>query len=426
MAALRDELGRFRSPTLEERSLRPADDADTPNPNAPGVPPASVGPGDYTPGDPDGLVIVDEGPGRPLPPLFHASPWDGWPAEWEMPILGPVENMVDVAWMALDLNASVFASMPPYLVGASPNLPDEWIDNPDPDQYESWATLAHELMWDFQLGEAFVVATARYGNGWPARFHLAPQWTVNVEFDGNGRRRYSIGNEELDPADVLHIRYRSTVDNARGTGPLDACGARLIAARVLLRYLTQFVQGGAVPSSVLESDEDVTAKQASDVQAQWINARMSRLGLPAVVGGGLKWKPTQTDPLSSALAELAAYTEAKIVVGLGVPPFLLGLPSGGDSMTYSNVSSVYDFHWRGGLRPKAQRIMLALSQWLTPRGTAIEVNRDEYVRPGPLERAQTEEIYLRTGVLDVDEVREMERFGVASRTTGTDVSGVFK
>jgi HK97 family phage portal protein len=224
----------------------------------------------------------------------------------------------------------------------------------------------------------------------------------------------------------LHIRYKSTVDNARGTGPLDASGARLVAARVLLRYLTQFVEGGAVPSSVLESEEDVTAKQANDLHTQWINARMSKLGLPAVLGGGVRWKPTQTDPLSSALAELAAYTEAKIVVGLGVPPFLLGLPSGGDSMTYSNVSSVYDFHWRGGLRPKAQRIMLALSQWLTPRGTAIEVNRDEYVRPGPLERAQTEEIYLRTGVLDVDEVREMERFGVASRTTGTSVSGVLK
>jgi HK97 family phage portal protein len=426
MTVVRDELGRFRSPSLEERSLRPADDADVPNTNPPGVPPASVGGADYTPGDPAGLVIVDEGVGQALPPLFHASPWDGWPAEWEMPILGPVENMVDVAWMALDLNASVFASMPPYLVNASPNLPNEWLDNPDPDQYTSWATFAHELMWDFQLGEALVIATARYANGWPARFHLAPPWTVNVDLDGTGRRAYTIGGVALDPADVLHIRYRSTVDNARGSGPLDACGARLIAARVLLRYLTQFVQGGAIPSSVLESAEDVTAKQANDLHTQWINARMSKLGLPAVLGGGVTWKPTQANPLSSALTELAAYTEAKIVVGLGVPPFLLGLPSGGDSMTYSNVSSVYDFHWRGGLRPKAQRIMLALSQWLTPRGTSIEVNRDEYVRPGPLERAQTEEIYLRTGVLDVEEVREMERFGVASRTTGTEVSGVFK
>jgi Phage portal protein len=361
---------------LETRgSLRPDDDADVPNANPPGVPPASVGVPDYTPGDPNGLELVDEGPGRPIGgSLFHASPWDGWPAEWNLPLLGGVEQMVDVAWQALDLNASVFASMPPYLVGASPNLPDEWLDNPDPDNYTSWATFAHELMWDFQLGEAFVVATARYsgpggpGTGWPARFHLAPPWSVNVELEG-GRRIYEIGGAEVPPDDMLHIRYKATVGNAHGIGPLDASGPRLVAARVLLRYLTQFVQGGAVPSSVLESEEELTAKQASDLHAQWLNARMSRLGLPAVLDGGVKWKATQTDPLSSALAELAAYTEAKIVVGLGVPPFLLGLPSGGDSMTYSNVSSIFDYHWRGGLRPKAQRLMLALSQWLVPRGT---------------------------------------------------------
>lgn len=419
----RDALGRF---TVEERSLRPIDDTDDPNDNPSGVPPASVGKPDYDPGDPHGLELIDEGPGVPRPrSLLHASPWDGWPAEWNLPVFGSAEDLVDTAWMALDLNASVFASMPPYLVGASANLPDEWLDNPDPDQYTSWATFAHGLMWDFQLGEAFVVATARYANGWPARFHLVPPWTVNVEFD-RGRRYYTIGGLEVPSEDILHIRYRSTVDNARGMGPLDAGRSRLLAARVLLRYLTNFVAGGAIPSSVLESVEDVTAKQANDLHAQWINARMSKLGLPAVLGGGVTWKATQANALDSALAELAAYTEAKISVLLGVPPFLLGLPSGGDSMTYSNVSSIFDYHWRGGLRPKAQRVMLALSQWLVPRGTSIEVNRDEYVRPGPLERAQTWAIYLEHGVVSVEEVREAERYGVASRTVGTELSGVLK
>jgi len=422
----RDASGRYRSPTPEERSLRPIDHADEPNTNPPGAPPASVAVPDYTAGDPNGFEIVDGGPGRPVPPLFHASPWDGWPAEWNLPILGRTEQLVDVAWMALDLNAHVFSSMPPYLVGASPNLPDEWLDNPDPDQYTSWPKFAHELMWDYQLGETFVLCTARYSNGWPARFHVAPPWTIDVDYDDNGFRRYRTGDVDIPREDILHIRYKGEVGNAHGSGPLEACGARLVAAQVLLRYLTNFVQGGAVPSGVLESEEELTAKQASDLHTQWIDARMSRLGLPAVLDGGVTWKATQVNALDSALTELAGYTEARIAVALGVPPFLLGLPSGGDSMTYSNVSSVYDFHWRGGLRPKAQRVMLALTNWLVPRGTAVEVNRDEYVRPGPLERAQTQEIYLRTGVLSIDEVREMERFGHASRTTGTEVSGVLK
>jgi len=285
----------------------------------------------------------------------------------------------------------------------------------------------HELIARVQLlGEAFVICTARYANGWPARFHVAPPWSVEVDMTGDGRRRYSVGSIRLDRADVLHIGYRLPYGAARGSGPLDAGRSRMVAANVLLRYLTNFVQGGAVPSGVLESEEELTAKQAGDLHAQWIEARMARLGLPAVLGGGVTWKATQASALDTALTDLAGYTEAKIAVLLGVPPFLLGLPSGGDSMTYSNVSSVYDFHWRGSLRPKAQRIMLALAQWLTPRGTGLEVNRDEYVKPGPLERAQTHEIYLRNNVVSVDEVREAERFGVASRTTGTNVSGVLK
>ena len=36
--------------------------------------------------------------------------------------------------------------------------------------------------------------------------------------------------------------------------------------------------------------------------------------------------------------------------------------------------------------------MGALSEWLLPRGVRVELNRDEYVQPGPYERAQTDQI----------------------------------
>ena len=319
---------------IEERSLRPADDADLPNSNPSGILPASVGKPDYESGDPNGLVLQDDGPGGNWPnSTLHASPWSGWPDSWSLPI-GRAEELTDVAWAALDLNASVFASMPVYMVGASPTLPDTWVDNPDPDQYNSWADFAHALMWDYQLGEVFVVCTARFANGFPARFHVAPPWTINVDLDPTGGRSYSIGSLPIDPADILHVPYRITADAARGTGPLDAGRTRMIAANVLLRYMVNFVASGAVPSGVLESEEELGAKQSNDLHTQWINARTSKLGLPAVLSGGVTWKPTQINPLQSALTDLAGYNESKIAVLLGVPPFLLSLPSGGDPMTY--------------------------------------------------------------------------------------------
>ena len=60
--------------------------------------------------------------------------------------------------------------------------------------------------------------------------------------------------------------------------------------------------------------------------------------------------------------------------------------------------------------------MAALSGWLLPRGTRVELNRDEYIQPGPYERAQTAEILNAivdaegNPALSVQEIRDAERF----------------
>jgi hypothetical protein len=89
-----------------------------------------------------------------------------------------------------------------------------------------------------------------------------------------------------------------------------------------------------------------------------------------------------------ALLELGQWTESRICVKLRVPPFLMGLPSGGDPMTYSNVTQLFDFHDRSGLRPIAKTVMTALSNWALPRGQCVELDSEEYTRPGMLERSQ--------------------------------------
>ena len=69
---------------------------------------------------------------------------------------------------------------------------------------------------------------------------------------------------------------------------------------------------------------------------------------------------------------------------------LLGLP-GGDSMTYSNATQLFDFHDRRFLKPTAVHLMTALSNWALPRGQSVELNRDEYSRPPLKERAEAYE-----------------------------------
>jgi HK97 family phage portal protein len=383
---------------------------EVPNDNDPAShPPATVGPPAAVPGDPNGVVFLEEGTPSHRSVRFVPSAWSGWPAEWETPNWqGHVQLLTDTAWACLDSNTSVLSTMPPYLVGAAASLGADWLNNPDPDVYQSWEEFAKQLFWDYQgLGEAFVMATAWYATGWPARFHVVPPWMVDADIDGAGLRRYQIGQVDVTDS-MLHVRYTSRVGDAHGHGPLEVAGPRLVAAAALARY-ARTIAASPIPHSVLTHPQRLTAEQSAALQAQWVEARMSTLGMPAVLSGGLDFKTIQYSPTELSLVELSQWNEARIAVLLRVPPVCVALPSGGDPMTYSNVNSLFDYRWRDGLRPMAQAVMAALSWWALPRGTTVELNRDEYVRPAPLERAQTDDIWIRNGVYGPEEVRVRER-----------------
>ena len=397
---------------LDQRALRPAVTGApvTPNGNDPATAaPGTVGPPNARPGDPDMVQIAPSPPPTP-PPRIIPSAWSGWPAEWATPAWSNLQGLVDTAWMCLDLNASIISTMPPYTVTGGRLAPSPtWLTNPDPDLYTSWAEFAKQLWWDYQLGEAFVVTTARYADGYPARFHVVEPWLVDVEMGSDGRRHYRIGT--IDPGDdLLHIRYKSTTAAAHGVGPLDAGRTRMVAAGLLQRYASRVIESGGVPYYVMKHPLELGAEQIADLQAQWWTSRMNALGMPAILSGGIEIEALQVNGAAEAMLDLARHTDSRIAILLGVPPFLAGLPSGGDSMTYSNTVSLFDYHWRAGLRPKVEPVVAALSGWALPRGTDVEVNRDEYVRPGPLERAQTWKILTELGVLTADDVAGLERF----------------
>jgi len=93
----------------------------------------------------------------------------------------------------------------------------------------------------------------------------------------------------------------------------------------------------------------------------------------------------------------------------------MGLPAGGDPMTYSNVTQLFDFHHRAGLNTKIAAVFSALSYWALPRGQRVELNRDDYTRPPFNERAAGYKALADAGValgqpvISADEIRTMER-----------------
>ena len=394
------------------------------------ITPNENGPSNYSPSDPDG---VHYDPPAPIVSLenrsINASPWDGWPADWATPNWNThpgIVKLVDTAWACLDLNARVLSTMPVYRLQNGVIVPPStWMSNPDPTIYSSWSEFAKQVFWDYQLGEVFVMPSDFFANGWPSTFRVVPPWMVNVEMT-TGRRTYSIGGVDVTP-DILHIRYTSTTDDARGHGPLEAGGARMIAAGVLQRYVSEIAESGGRPIYWLEVERRLSKPEADDALAQWVESRQRNLGKPALLSGGAKLNSMDVASAKDmALLELAQFTEARIAIMLGVPPFLVGLPAGGDSMTYSNVSSLFDFHDRSSLRPTATAVMTALSWWALPRGQSAELNRDEYTRPALPERAAAYTHLHGIGALSSAEIRTMERLhgnvSAAALTGGDEIN----
>ena len=157
-------------------------------------------------------------------------------------------------------------------------------------------------------------------------------------------------------ADILHIRYQMTVGEAHGHGPLEAGAGRLVAANALARYAGTLAAAGGIPNAVLVHPGNLNDTQAHDLQTAWVEARMSSMGLPAVLSGGIDFKTLSFSPKDMALVELAQFNESRIAVLLGVPPFLRR-PAVGRRLddVQQRAADLFEYHWRAGLSTKAAR-----------------------------------------------------------------------
>ena len=238
------------------------------SPNATVENPDSVGP-TYRPGDPHGFEFEDApGPPNNRMAAVVTSPWDGWPARVGDAVVGSrrrsLEELTDVAWAALDLNASVLSAMPVYRTRAGRVLPPTaWMANPDPDIYTDWSEFAKQLFWDFQaFGEAFVLPMARAADGWPYTLRVIPPPLVTAEMGGGRRRlqdRQPCDVTGRDPAHPVQVddRHRARDRSAGGwSGPAWCrCG-------VLARYAAE-IADGAIPKYILETEQLLTRDQAA-------------------------------------------------------------------------------------------------------------------------------------------------------------------
>lgn len=398
-----------------------------PPPDPTTVPPRS----EYLPNDnpPVGTVGVDTDPGFGATHVLTSGgelavmPWAGWPSEWQTPTTrGDLSRDLDIVFACIDKNARIAADMPFYVTDAKGERVSErpsWLENPQPEIYSSWIEFFKQAWVSYQAaGEVFVVCTSRFADGKPRTFMVLHPSVVAPSIDiATGLRRYYLGAAEIPSEDLLHIRYQTSPMNGRGIGPLEFAGAKIHAAQVLSKYGADLAANGGVPWAVLQHKYRLGPGQAQAMKLQWIQAARSRMGAPAVLDSDTTLKELNVNPKDMSLVELLHASEARLCILMGVDPHLMGLPSGGDSLTYKTDAGIRKDHWLATLKPMGGFITRAISNWALPHLTDLQINPDRYIEETPLLRAQGYQIMVNMGAMSVDEVRAAESWAPAKTET---------
>jgi HK97 family phage portal protein len=225
-----------------------------------------------------------------------------------------------------------------------------------------------------------------------------------VESDGRGGRRYSVSGSYLPNEAILHIRWWCPPQALKGLSPIEEQKTTIGLALAMERHLAQFYGDGATPSSVLETDGELTVDQARVLQDTWFNQH-NRRRKPAVLAGGLKYRPVTASAADMELNDTREQQIAQIARIFRIPAYLIGAK--GDSQTYENAEMSGQHFVTYTLMPWLRRIEDALSS-LLPRGQFVQFDVDAFLRANTLSRLQAYQIAVMTGIRTPNECRASE------------------
>lgn len=226
---------------------------------------------------------------------------------------------------------------------------------------------------------------------------------VTVEMN-NGRKTYTIGTQSnkriLTDENILHFKWFSYPGDLIGVSPLRVNGNTYGLALAMERHISQFYGQGGTPSSILETDRDLTSEQAKFLQENW-QLTHNRNRKPAVLTGGLKWKS-----ISAGAGDELIQAREQIVNEVArifrVPAHLINSKDG--SNVYSNIESNGLAFIRHTLLPYIRRIEDGLTT-LLPGKQVIKLDTEEYARGDMFSRVRTYQVAISSGLMTPNEAR---------------------
>ncbi len=255
------------------------------------------------------------------------------------------------------------------------------------------------------FGNAFGAIVGRDAAGFTTAVEwLDPSAVVVREHSTLGRPEVTYNGSPFPYSDLLVIPGFPMPGSAFGISPLERSGLVELSHRAQ-EFGRDWFRNGAVPSTVISSDEELDETTATRIRDRAVAAWRKRR--PAVLGSGLKVEHVKVNAEESQFLGTMRQVQADICQVFGVPPEKIGVAASGSSVTYANREQQVQQFLVDSINADLVLVQEVLSAAL-PRGQFVRMNTGALLRSDLTARYESYKVALEAGFLTLDEVRELE------------------
>jgi HK97 family phage portal protein len=306
-------------------------------------------------------------------------------------------------YAAVGLISDTIASLPARVYHAYPNgarypvASPLWMTDPVVGQV-NWPSFVQQSMTSLLLdGNAFW-GVVRDSAGRPqALWPLDPR---SISVIRNVAPPYNLiytlglasGSRPFAANEIVHIRGLTFPGYPRGLSPIDVGRQSIGRSMAALQLGATMFKNGAVPGTVITSDQRLTAEQAAETAKRFdaSHAGPGSAFRTVVLGGGAQVKPLGLSPEQMQMLQTEQYGVLDVARLYRVPPHMLGdverTTSWGTGIAEQNMQ--FRQHT---LAPWLTRLRWALSQLVgetfLDQSFSMDFDMNEFLRPDPVQYA---------------------------------------
>lgn len=204
---------------------------------------------------------------------------------------------------------------------------------------------------------------------------------------------------------MVHITGFVQAGSLRGISPILAGKQAIALGMAAEEFGARWFGDGAHPSGYLSSPADISEPDATALKRRWVQTYGGLSREPAVLYGGLEWRPISVNPEESQFIETRKFQSGQIAALYRVPPHLVGdtdkATSWGTGIEEMGLGFV-----TYTLGPWLARIEQAMS-FLLPPGQFARFNVGALLRGRIREQYEAFAVGLNNGWLSPNDIREM-------------------